>query len=102
MHTIDSLGLRSGVKLRLHHVNFISVGQVETETTSADGDKDVVDRRVFSESIESLLAGVARHAAVETGIRVLLIVERDFDKVEMGSPGGEDNAMTLLVDQHVL
>jgi hypothetical protein len=102
MHAIDSLGLRSGVELRLHHVNFISVGQVKTETTSANGDKDIVDRRVFSERIERLLAGVARHAAVETGIGMLMIVERDFDKVEMGSPGGEDNAMTLLVNQQVL
>lgn len=95
MHTIDSLGLGSRVELRLHHVHFISVGKIETETASADGDQDAMDGRIFGEGIESLLASVAGHAAVEAGVSVLVIVERDFDEVEVGCPGRENNTMAL-------
>jgi hypothetical protein len=39
-------------------------------------------------------AGIARHAAVEAAVVVLVVLERDFDEIEMRGPAGKDNAVT--------
>lgn len=93
MHTIDSLGLSRWVELRLHDVDLVCRGEIESETARTDRDKNDADVRVVGEGIEGFVAVLALHAAVKADMLILeaMIIKSDLDEVEVSCPAREDD-----------
>jgi hypothetical protein len=88
--TINSLLLGSGIVLRLHDIDFVSRRQIETETTSHDGNEQDAERRVGFEVVEDSRTLPASHGANEMGVFNSVSRQSNGDEIEMAGPARED------------
>lgn len=96
MYAIHCLSFSGRVELRLHDVDLVSSGEIETEATSTNGDEHNADFGIVRKGLEGAVAVLAVHSAIEARVDVAVSLKSDLNKVEMCGPRREDDTICYV------